>query len=464
MLEKIKNWVREHRLLIPGDRVLAACSGGPDSVALVHILIRLREEIPFLLSVAHVDHMLRGRESEEDAEFVAALCDEWQLPLYQTQVPVERFRQANRLSLEEAARILRFQFLREQALVLGCRSIATGHHADDQSETVLLNFLRGAGSQGLKGMRPRDGVIIRPLLCVNRPAIEAYCREQGLEARTDSSNMETDYLRNQIRLKLLPCLEKEYNANLRQTLWRMSQIAADEYEYIRFQSEQAGAVERQADRQIWLDRDVIRKAAPAIRRGIIRLAVEKCKGNLKGISFEHVEMLVQMAVEGRVGTIRPLPGRLEARVEYQSLWFGPARKEVLAGRIEPPGIELQVPGTTVVDALGMEIRAEYVISGKPRTPWEAFFDGEDLQLPIFVRTRSDGDRFQPIGMSGTKKVKDFFVDAKIPREIRDKTAIIADQRGILWIVGHRQADRGKIKAHSSRFLRLSVVQGEQTGK
>lgn len=459
MLETVKTWIDQHSLLVDGNHVLAACSGGPDSIALVHVLYRLQDTYKFSLAVAHVDHTLRGRESEEDAEFVAECCSKWQLPLYQTKVPVEQFSIEQGLSTMEAARILRFQFLRETAHALGDAKIATGHHCDDQSETVLINLLRGAGSSGLKGMRAKENGLIRPLLAVSRRDIERYCVENDLGWRIDSSNLTTDYLRNQIRLELLPYLERDYNPNIRLALWRISQIAADEHDYIREQSEKAGALSEQ-EGYLLLDRQKLNEAAPALRRGMIRLALEKSRGNLKGISFEHVEMLVRMAMDGRVGAVMPLPGGLAARVSYHVLEFG-RMTEHTGAVIEPPGIAINLPGDTKVAALGIQVQAELqAATVAAQSPMQAVFDWDALEPPIFIRTRAEGDRFQPVGMKGTKKVKDFFIDEKVPREKRDKTAIFSDMKGIIWIAGHRQSERGKISGNTNSFLRLSICKRE----
>lgn len=461
MLETVKIWINQHSLLEAGQPVLAACSGGPDSIALVHILHRLQDEYAFQLSVAHVDHTLRGRESEEDAEFVAECCRKWQLPLYRTMVPVEQFSIEHGLSTMEAARILRFRFLHETAGALGGAKIATGHHRDDQSETVMMNLLRGAGSSGLKGMRAKEHGLVRPLLAVSRADIENYCRENRLGWRLDSSNLKTDYLRNQVRLELLPYLEKDYNPNIRQALWRVSQIAADEHDYIREQSEQAGAISTREEHCL-VDRQKLKDAAPALRRGIIRLALEKSRGTLKGISFDHVEMLVTMAMDGRSGTVMPLPGGFTVRASYHVLEIG-RKAEKTSVAIEPPGIKLNLPGNTAVAALGIQVQAEIHADRVPAcTAMQAVFDSSALHPPIFIRTRAEGDRFQPMGMSGTKKLKDFFIDEKVPREKRDKIAIFSDMKGIIWIAGHRQSERGKISGNTNSFLRLSISKQEDT--
>lgn len=218
MLNTVRKWIERHKLVGRGDVILAACSGGPDSVALVHLLAGLRQEYGFSLAAAHVNHLLRGAESDADAVFVADFCGRLGLPLYQGSVDVRAFMSETGRSLEDAARVLRYRFLRETARGLGGAKIATGHHRDDQAETVLLNLFRGAGGAGLAGIHPAANGVIRPLLSVSRAGIEAYCRDNKLGFRTDSTNLETDYQRNYLRRELMPVLARRFNANIAATL------------------------------------------------------------------------------------------------------------------------------------------------------------------------------------------------------------------------------------------------------
>ncbi|MCX7780146.1 MAG: tRNA lysidine(34) synthetase TilS [Negativicutes bacterium] len=456
MLAQVKTWIEKHRLLEKGDVVLAACSGGPDSVALVHLLYVLRGELEIDLAVAHVNHRLRGRESGEDAGFVAEFCRELGVPLYSGDVDVRGMVQAERLSVQEAARILRLDFLHVTARRLGGAKIATGHHADDQAETVLLNLLRGAGSAGLSGMRPAEGGIIRPLLSVDRRSIEAYCRENRLAYRIDSSNLKTDYRRNRIRLELLPYLEEHFNPAIRDALCRTALLAADEHDYVHSQAKAHSALT--VVNGVWrIDKARFRLLPPALKRENIRHALQKSKGHLKGIGFEHVERLIDAAQSGAVGAIFELPGKFRVFNTYEYLEFG--WKPTVG---QPTGdVAIAVPGTTDVPGLGISVTAELFSRRPPvAVPMQAVFDLAALELPLVVRTRRAGDRFQPDGMHGWKKLKDFFIDLKIPREKREQTAIFSDRQGIIWIGGYRQARRGKICGNTQEFLRLTINKRE----
>ena len=462
MLQFVRQWIDRHQMIRPNDCILAACSGGADSLGLVHCLFELQEQLSFQLAVAHVNHRLRGAEAAADAHFVRAFAAERALPFYETEVDAAGFASQAGLALEEACRILRYRFLRETAAKLGGARIATGHHQGDQAETVLLNLLRGAGSAGLRGMLPINGDIIRPLLGVSRAQIEEYCRENHLQFRQDATNFQTDFTRNKIRLELIPYLETGYNVNIKKALCRLATLAADEHAFIAGQADICLAVETDEAGMLAVDRKQLAELPPALQREKIRQMIQKSKQNLKGISFTHVEKLLHMAVFGNVGARMELPGGIVACNSYQKLLLGKstATQSENFSKIAPPGIRLNVPGITPVPQLGMQVLAETGIFPGPDGPWQAVFDLDQVENPVYVRTRMEGDRFQPSGMTGTKKLKAFFIDQKLPRENRDKVAIFSDCQGILWIGGYRQSDRGNISSTTKRCLRLSIINQE----
>lgn len=458
MLSRIKNWADSYQLFKPDSRILAACSGGPDSLALVHILHRLQPEYGFDLAVAHVNHMFRP-EAAEEAEYVAAFSAGLGLDCSVTAIDVPAYLREHNMSAQEACRLLRYNYLREVAAARGGALIATGHHRDDQAETVLINLLRGAGSGGLRGMRPVNGDIIRPLLVVSRGEIEEYCRNQGLEPRHDSSNFKTDYRRNRIRLELLPELEKTYNPAIREGLWRLAALAGDEHEYISLEAAKLwGTVAEAGAEQVTIDSKALAAVPKALQRELIRQAIEKKRGSLTGISFDHVEKLLTMALFGTVGSVLPLPGRLTARKTYTSLEL--VSGCLAQGELVPasPGVpvELTVPGNTVLG--GRTIKAEIVTVPPPNTgPDTAVFDLEQLVLPLQVRARLPGDRFRPLGLKGSKKLKEFFIDRKVPEALRNHIPIVADQREILWVAGYRQSEYGRITASTQKILQLTIT-------
>lgn len=463
MIDKVKTWIDKYRLIQPGSRILAACSGGPDSLALVHMLHSLKTAYGFSLAVAHVNHMLRP-EAKEEADFVANFAQDLGLECWVTAIDVPAFRQANKISsLEEAARLIRYQYLRSKAADWGGAQIATGHHRDDQVETVLLNFLRGAGSGGLRGMQPLNRDIVRPLLAVSRQEIEEYCERHKLMPRYDSSNFSTDYRRNLIRLELLPTLEKNYNPAIREALWRQSLLAGDEHEYIRAEAAKLwGSVASCRDNGVVIDSKVLAAIPIALQRELIRQGIEKKRGDLTGISFVHVEKLLTMAISGTVGSILTLPKEIVARKTYTSLVLedGDAGKARAARGTAFTPLELTIPGRTVIGG--------YIISSDVVTTLSlnkgsnfAAFDLEKLSLPIVVRSRLPGDRFRPLGLNGRKKLKEFFIDLKVPEALRDQVPIIVDQQEILWVASYRQSEHGKVTGETKKILQLSITkQGE----
>jgi tRNA(Ile)-lysidine synthase len=463
MLTKVKRLIDNHHMLSAGDKVIAACSGGPDSLALVHILMRLRSEYDFCIFVAHVDHMLRGGESAEDARFVAKFCKENGLHCYQAAVNVPAFMRESGLCAEEAARNLRYQFLYEAAKEAGCAKIATGHHQDDQAETVLLHLLRGAGSGGIRGMRPVNGAIIRPLLAVTRNEINDYCSQHRLCVRHDSTNSTTEYLRNRIRLQLLPLLETTYNPEIKSALLRTACIVGEENDFIRGEAGKLWDSAAVCDRdKIRLFIEPVKNSHVAVQREIFRLAIEKKQGNLRGISFDHVEKLIQMLQRGRVGALFVLPGGTVVRRGYREMLIGenPAGMSESPSGIHPPGYLLNIPGTTWVPELAIEIAAQISHAPQVNSKTAAMFDWEQVQFPLYVRTRTVGDRFWPNGLDGSKKLKEFFIDSKIPQEIRDTIPLVCDREGILWVAGYRHSGRARVTGGTQRILVLHINKQE----
>ncbi len=457
MLTAVREWIGRHGMPGAGDRVLAACSGGADSLALVHALHALREEYGFSLAVAHVNHLLRGAESDADAVFVRETAAALGLPFYSAEVDAAAFATAEGRSVEDAARVLRYRFLFATAAELGGALVATGHHRGDQAETVLLNLFRGAGGAGLAGMKPAAGGVIRPLLAVEREEIEAYCRAHGLRPRTDSSNFSTEFLRNYLRLELMPKLTAVFNANIAATLCRTAELVGDEHDFVAAAASAAWpeVVAGEGD-GLAVDCEALGALHVALRRELIRQAVGKIRGDLRGISFFHVEKLLELALSGTTGNAVELPGGFTARREYGRLVFAAAALPP-APSIGPPGIALTVPGTTPLPALGLTVTArlsaERPVEGGPD---RAVFAWEELTPPIRVRSRQAGDRFRP----GGKKVKEFLIDAKVPRSLRDSIPVFTDGQGIIWLGGVRQGRRGRPGSQTAAFLELIIEKQE----
>ncbi len=458
MLRKVETFCREHRLFDYGDTILVACSGGPDSLALLHILLALQEKYTLHLHVAHLDHMFRGEASKADAVFVQEFCKVRALPCTVRAVDVPDYARRRVMSDEAAAREVRYAFLRDVAAGIdgkgGQVHIATAHHADDQAETVLLHLFRGAGSEGLAAICPSAAGIIRPFLGITRAEIEVYCEKQGLSPRHDATNDVPNYMRNKLRLQLLPQLRREYNPAVTQALCRSAVLVGAEHDFIHKSAQALWSVviQEKKDRLLIL-REPFIILHTALQRELLRLAVERVAGSLKNISFLHMEELSALVQQGKTGNGIELPGGIRGYCSYKGIELA---QKMLLPKKSDFAIELCVPGKTGIPLLGIEVLTELLTKAEKPANHEncILCDAAKLKEPLIVRCRHDGDKFD-CG-KGTKKIKDFFIDAKIERNQRNRIPLFCDRQGILWIGGCRQTALGKVTEQTTRFLRLTI--------
>lgn len=459
MLEKVKAFIDRYQLIDPGDHLIVACSGGSDSVALLYLLVDLSISHSFTLSVAHVNHGLRGQEANRDETYVQNLSYRFGLPFFSHHCDVQAFATEQGLTIEEAGRIVRYRFFRQLAAQRSSTKIVTAHHKDDQAETVLMNLLRGSGSNGLKGILPKNGDLIRPLLAVTKQEILDYLTAIKVLACYDQTNSDINILRNRIRICLLPQLELEYNNHIKDSLCRTATILQDEQDFIG-QSAQAlfAKVATITEKRLFLSL-ALREAHPALIRAVIRIAVEKKQGHLKGISFYHVEELFKMLLLWPVNSCFPLPKGLLAYKNYDNIEFTYEQRQLPGGLSQ--AVALNIPGKTVLPELNIAIisRLDRQVPEQFSIA-EAWFDYEQVNLPIFVRSRRNGDQFHPFGFDGTKKLKKFFIDSKLPQEQRVLVPVVYNDQGILWLGGLRQASVAAVTAHTKTYLHLSLGKQE----
>jgi len=434
-------------LLPPGAVVLAAVSGGPDSLCLLHALWRLREELGFDMRAAHAEHGLRGDASIGDAEFVGDFCIQHGIPLTIGSLDLSTHKRRSGESIQSIARHARYQFLEETAKKHSANCIATAHTQDDQIETVLVNILRGTGLDGLRGIPQRRSDIVRPLLTVTRADVEDYCAVHGLTPRLDGSNTDpSHYLRNRIRLELLPLLERDYHPGTRSSVARLSNLAAQDADYM---AVEALATFTQLSEALTdglqIKRRDLMTLHPAIRGRVVRLAFAAIRGDAQGIGEHHMQATLDLARQPNAGAVTSPTPACVVTVNGDYLGFRLLRDQM---GTSIKSIALTVPGVAEDAQAGWRISA--VIEDDPQfrnegeeDRIEVRLDAAAIDIPtLHVRNWQPGDRIDPFGMSGrTKKIQDIFSNAKIPREDRHRRPIVCDAHGPLWIPGLVVAER-----------------------
>jgi tRNA(Ile)-lysidine synthase len=465
---KVREFIDKHRLVSAGDCVLVAVSGGPDSVALLHLLYDLREELDLRLEVAHLQHGIRGAEAQEDARFVAGLAERLGLRFHLKEVDLPRIKfAAGKGNVEALARTERYRFFTEVARERKLDKIATAHTQDDQAETVLMWFLRGSGLKGLGGM-PRnfdldgaDGssrrlVVIRPLLEVSRAEIEEYLNEKRLKFRIDGSNQDPSFLRNWIRLKLIPQLKEKMDRHLPARLAQQAELIGEEE---RFLNEFARAELDRIQTPEGIDRGALLKYNKALQRRILRVWIEATRGHLRGLDFQHVKALLELIMDGPPQRRLSIPGGWELVREYDAL-----RLEKQSRGIRQPcscySYNLRVGEDTHINEARLLIQSRKVSAPLPSLPenfMEAVFDMASLAADLTLRNFRHGDRLQPLGMAGHRKVKEVFIEKKVPLSVRASLPLLVLGDEVIWIPGYGRSEAGKVTSVTKAILHLKAV-------
>jgi len=571
---KVIDFIQRYGLVSPEEIVVVGVSGGADSVCLLHVLAKWRKELGIKLHIAHLNHQLRGAESEADAKYVSDLAGSLGIPVTINRQDVAAYRAGRNFSVEEAARELRYAFFARVAGEVGANRIAIGHTRDDQVETILMHILRGTGVTGLCGLAPcspmaydsqgrarnlegeespmpltprviaspdssgrSNLLVIRPLLDISREETTNYCQEHQLDPRIDSSNVSLSFFRNRIRLQLLPQL-RQYNPSVDQALLRLADIAKEDNAFIEQQaSELWDEVARQENNAIYLDRKQIANLPIALQRQLLRTTVTRLAGDTRDIEASHIEA-ARSLLDKPVGKRISLPHGITCQGGYDEIVI--ASSDIIGTwQSQPPScpfpplsgeFHLKVPGKTVfpgwkvmasiirervdeghyeyqegarhspqiakpVPSVSEESRREIASAlsrlamtktndkeDAPRNDREechferseeshitqarlgetivADFDLHKTGTELFVRQRRAGDRFQPLGMDMLKKLREFMVDAKIPRSWRGRIPIVCSPQQIIWVVGWRMDDKVKVTEASKGILRLEFIKSD----
>jgi tRNA(Ile)-lysidine synthase len=454
---KIRQTVERFSMLQPADRVVVAVSGGADSVCLLHCLVELAPEYNLELLAAHFNHQLRGGESDEDQRFVEDLCARLGVELKTGTAPVREIAKNRKGSLEEICRERRHGFLLSLMRERGYTKIALGHNLDDQAETVLMNVIRGAGIDGLKGIDPARDCYIRPLLEVARDEIAEFLAGRQIPFRSDSSNLDNSFRRNSVRNSLIPEIRKKYNPSISAALGRLAGIAREENSFL------DRAARKALDRfQQGIKLDEFLRYDPALRSRIIKTALEGLSPVKGGISHEHIAAAAG-AIEGANPSAEIcLPYGIFVRREYGYAVIGRADGKGRKSKDHPEyNYTIDVPRTLFVREIDMEFRFALLERLPPpedmRNEWKAFMDFSSVAPPLVIRNLRPGDRIQPFGMKGSKKLQDVLTDRKIPRARRREIPVLADSESVLWVPGIVRSERMRTDGGAGRILSVERI-------
>jgi tRNA(Ile)-lysidine synthase len=474
-LRTVKDTISSHSMFHPDDSVLVGVSGGPDSIALIHVLLTIAPIFPLKLGIAHLNHSLRKKESDRDEEFVASLAQTLGLPCYIKRENVVEYQRKHRLSLEEAGRHLRYSFFDEIAEKNRFDKIALGHHCDDNAELILMYLFRGTGPLGISGIPPvRDRRIVRPLIKITRPEIIKFLAEKRLTYVSDQSNTDTRYLRNRIRHQLMPLLKQHYNPKIAESLNRLASITQSEEEWIEeiINPMFENSVLALQNSKIILSIAELAEMHTAAQKRIIRRAIVRIKGDLKRITLAHLDAIMNLLKSGPLDGRLDLPARIMVRRDNEFLSISKEKKPLRdlrdpetrpdekQRRMEKLLFEYNIlkPGSLYIKETGIRLKFSEIRDAKLEDICNAghqvaFFDMKTISFPLVVRNSRPGDCFTPLGMTGTQKVKKFFVNKKVSLTDRLMCPVVLSKGKLIWVVGHRIDDSVRVKSSTGSMLK-----------
>ncbi|MBU0687468.1 MAG: tRNA lysidine(34) synthetase TilS [Candidatus Margulisbacteria bacterium] len=457
--EKFLETVREYEMLNPQDKVLVGVSGGADSIALLQLLADYRRQLNISVHVAHLNHLMRGADADGDEKYVQQLAKSFSFPITIERFAVREYAEKNKMGIEEAARKIRYEFYEKLARDTGAQKIALGHNADDNIETFIMRLLRGAGTSGLVGIPPVRNKFVRPLILTWRRDIEKYCASKKLVPRIDHTNYESIYLRNRVRLKLIPQL-KVFNNNIKDLLLNTILLLTNDNLYLLSKAEKAFRAvckKSNSDEVVLKVKKFMELEAP-IKGHVLRQAILAIKGDLKEIAYIHIQDILKLVGETEKKEIH-LPGLIRVEIDRDSISFIRGEQAKVPGILGEYG--LHIPGQVVLESAGVRIVAKPIniinnIDINASTDKKVYINYDRVGRVLQVRGRRTGDKFHPLGITGTKKIQDFFVDEKISRADRDKVPIVLSEGKIVWVAGFRLDDEFKVTPKTRRVLELRM--------
>jgi len=459
MIARLSKTIEDHDLFERGNSILVALSGGPDSVALLDILCRLRKRLKLELSAVYINHQIRPKAASDELAFCASLCQKLKVKFISVSADVPTLAAKSKQSLEQVGRELRYQEFERIAKENSIDRIALGHHADDRAETILFRIIRGTGTAGLRGILIKRGKIVRPLFHLTKSEILDYLDQRKLKFCIDRSNLKTDFQRNLIRLKLLPEIRRTLNPAVDSALLGLGETAEAEDQFLKRLAAKAikKAVRFSPGGKIELDLILFNNYDLWLRRRLIRHCLTLLSPSGLAPDRKVTERLVNLTANGKHSI--SLPGGIQATEVTGKLVFLRKKKqeyckELRSGTIRPldnPRINLKFRS---IDGKGLPVKKE-------RHSSKVRIDADRVKLPLLVRSIRPGDRFQPLGMKGSKKVGDYLTDRKLHPVYRDEVPVVCDREGIVWLVGFEIAERVKVVNKTKRVLQIEYTQRRQ---
>ncbi|MDV9761614.1 tRNA lysidine(34) synthetase TilS [Clostridioides difficile] len=457
IFDKVLSTINKHNLIQKGDKIVLGLSGGPDSVCLLHVLNRLKKDFNIEIYAAHLNHQIRGIEAQKDALYVSKLCEDMGIVFFVKSINVPKYCENEGLSLEEGARKLRYEMFYEIKDKIKANKIAIGHNLNDQAETVMMRIMRGTGLKGLKGIDYiRDNCIIRPILDVERNEIEEYCEAYNLNPRIDKTNLENIYTRNKIRLDLLPYMKDNFNSNVIESIVRMSNSLKSDNDYIEKEAEakfrEVSNIKEKGFVEINLDDFVCLHDAIKVR--VLRNSIKHILGDTNFVDQRHIEDIMSLEDNSKVNKMLTLPRNIFVYRKKDSIIL--TNEEIVNEEIE---FYYNVPSNGFIKIKELKQIIETQVMSIDRYKSMKLdnsskgFDFNKVKGGIVIRSRRQGDKIK-LAM-GSKKVKDLFIDLKIPKEERCKIPIITDSEGIICVGDYKISENYKIDENTKEVLKIN---------
>ena len=459
MLDKVREYILKNELIDKGDNILVALSGGPDSVCLLHILARLRSEFDLRLGAIHINHLLRGEEAIEDENYTKELCRFLDVENYVERIDIATIAEKEGQSIELAGREERYKAFNKIKEKFSYNKIAVAHNSNDQAETILMRLMRGSGLEGLTGIKAkREDGIIRPILCLNRNEIEGYCNEYKLEPRIDKSNYEKIYNRNKVRLDILPYMKENFNEDIIDTLNRMALLLQKDNEYLEEVATMAYRKYCKEEKdKIIVSKELFENEKEAITTRILKRSFKNISNSHKNFEMKHIVDIIELSKLGTNKEVHLTNGIVVQNI-YGDIIFKQRKNKEDNIKLNEVYIKKE-DFFNKIEFSKYEIELQ-IISKKNNIEFSnndliKFFDYDKIEEGIIIRNRKDGDKMVPIGMKGTKKLKDIFINSKIPKEIRDIIPIVCFDEKIAWVVGVKVSEQFKVTSNTKQILKIT---------